>query len=66
MLQDTLPPNISRLVDEAYAAFEIGDQARAQKLARDVHFLISAAGISPVEFWIRFKEASEVIATSDK
>lgn len=64
MHSDTIPPNIFRLVDEAYAAFEIGDRERAHRINRDIYLTLLDEGISPVDFWLRFKEAAEIIGAS--
>ena len=61
-----IPPRIFQLVDEAYAAFEIGGQKRAHRINRDICLTLSDEGISPVDFWLRFKEAAEIIGASHK
>ena len=61
-----IPQKIYRLVDEAYAAFEIGDRERAHRINRDIYLTLLDEGISPVDFWLRFKEAAEIIGASHK
>ena len=43
---------------------EIGDRERAHRINRDIYLTLLDEGISPVDFWLRFKEAAEIIGAS--
>ena len=43
-----------------------GTEARAHRINRDICLTLSDEGISPVDFWLRFKEAAEIIGASHK